>query len=230
MKLPCEVPVMTLPNAILFPQALIPLYIFEPRYRKMLADSLSSHRMFSIAMRRPDTTRETHCAIGGLGLIRASVLNKDGTSHLIIQGLTRVHFDATVQRRPYRIERIRALAPETNDSVTLDALLEKVRELVAERLDQGLEMNLPVLKNLSKKGDTKGEHPIGVFSLKNFADYLDKLDDPDQVADLVACTFLPGPTQRQLILETVEVELRLKHLVHFLMAEVDAHRKNRRDE
>ncbi len=230
MKLPCEVPVMTLPNAILFPQALLPLYIFEPRYRKMLADSLSTHRMFSVAMRRPDTTREMPCSIGGLGLIRASVLNKDGTSHLIIQGLTRVHFDGPVQRRPYRIERIRALAPEAGDAVAIDALLDKVRELVAARLDQGLEMNLPVLKNLSSKSEVKGEHPLGVFSLKNLAKYLDKLDEPEQVADLVACTFLHGPTQRQLILETVEIELRLKHLIHFLTAEIESHRKNRRDE
>ena len=43
MKLPSEVPVMTLPNATLFPQALLPLYIFEPRYRRMLADTLASH-------------------------------------------------------------------------------------------------------------------------------------------------------------------------------------------
>ncbi|MEP6664219.1 MAG: LON peptidase substrate-binding domain-containing protein, partial [Verrucomicrobiota bacterium] len=35
---------MTLPNATLFPQALLPLHIFEPRYRKMLADALGSHR------------------------------------------------------------------------------------------------------------------------------------------------------------------------------------------
>ena len=39
MKLPHEVPVMTLPNATLFPQALLPLYIFEPRYRQMLEAS-----------------------------------------------------------------------------------------------------------------------------------------------------------------------------------------------
>src|SRR6266571_1584125 len=90
MKLPREVPVMTLPNAVLFPQALVPLYIFEPRYRQMLADALDSHRMFSVAMQKPDTTREAPCSVAGLGLIRASVLNKDGTSNLIIQGLARV--------------------------------------------------------------------------------------------------------------------------------------------
>ena len=49
MMIPSEVPVMTLPNATLFPQALLPLYIFEPRYRQMLVDMLHSHRMFSVA-------------------------------------------------------------------------------------------------------------------------------------------------------------------------------------
>ena len=56
MKLPCEVPVMTLPNATLFPQALLPLYIFEPRYRQMLAGfALTPSRMFSVAMQTPGT-------------------------------------------------------------------------------------------------------------------------------------------------------------------------------
>jgi len=59
MKIPCEVPVMTLPKATLFPQALLPLYIFEPRYRQMLADALDSTRMFSVAMQRPGRSRET---------------------------------------------------------------------------------------------------------------------------------------------------------------------------
>ncbi len=54
MKLPLEVPVMTLlPNATLFPcRPLLPLYIFEPRYRQMLLDSLNTNRMFSVAMQK----------------------------------------------------------------------------------------------------------------------------------------------------------------------------------
>jgi ATP-dependent Lon protease len=55
MVLPQEVPVMTVANATLFPQALLPLHIFEPRFRRMLADSLRSHRMFALAMQRPES-------------------------------------------------------------------------------------------------------------------------------------------------------------------------------
>ena len=57
ITLPSEVPVMTLPSATLFPQALLPLYIFEPRYRHMLADMLRTNRMFTVAMQKPGTSR-----------------------------------------------------------------------------------------------------------------------------------------------------------------------------
>jgi len=59
MKIPREVAIMTLPNATLFPQALLPLYIFEPRYRQMLADALHSNRLFAVAMQKPGSTRES---------------------------------------------------------------------------------------------------------------------------------------------------------------------------
>ena len=56
MDLPQEIPVMILPNIILFPQAMLPLHIFEPRYRQMLRDALDSHRMFSVALIKRERT------------------------------------------------------------------------------------------------------------------------------------------------------------------------------
>ena len=53
--------------------------------------------------------------------------------------------------------------------------------------------------------------------------YLDKLTDPEQAADLISCAVLAGPVERQTILETIDLQQRLKHLVHFLMAEIRQH-------
>src|SRR6185295_4337734 len=138
MKIPPEVPVMTLPNATLFPQALLPLYIFEPRYRQMLAEALKSNRMFAVAMQKPGSKREVPAPIAGLGLIRVSVRHSDETSHLILQGLARVELEETVRYKPYRIQRIRPLRTPPCDSVAADALLAKVRELLQERIELGL--------------------------------------------------------------------------------------------
>src|SRR5258708_29334801 len=137
MVLPAEVPVMTLSNAILFPQAMLPLYIYEPRYRQMLADCLNSQRMFAVAMQKPARSRETPFGIAGLGMVRASVDNKDGTSHLALQGLTLVQLKKVVQYKPYRIQEIRPLPTTGSDSIVVDALTAKVLDLVAERFHQG---------------------------------------------------------------------------------------------
>jgi len=223
MKLPREVPVMTLPNATLFPQALLPLYIFEPRYRQMLADALHSTRMFSVAMQKPGNTRETPSSVAGLGLIRVSVGHRDGTSHLILQGLARVELEEAVRYRPYRIQRVRPLQTPPCDNVTVDALVEKMRELLEERIDLGLPFPFPVMS--PDKSENSASPPA--VPPKKILHYLDSIADPEQAADLVSCAVLPGAEDRQAILETVNVEARLRRLIHFLLAEIRAKRKDK---
>jgi Lon protease-like protein len=221
MKLPCEVPVMTLPHATLFPQALLPLFIFEPRYRRMLVDSLNSSRMFSVAMQQPGRKRETPSPVAGLGLIRVSVGHNDGTSHLILQGIARVELAETVRTRPYRVQRIRPLdSPRCND-VVVDALLAKVRELLEDWVKLDLPLPFPFSPG-AKAAANQAE-----FSPQEVLKYLDRLTDPEQVADLVSCAVLAGPAERQTILATVNLETRLKHLIHFLMAEIRRRSKDK---
>jgi ATP-dependent Lon protease len=222
MKLPREVPVMTLPNATLFPQALLPLFIFEPRYRQMLADALHSDRMFSVAMRKPGSARETPSPVAGLGLIRVSVEHRDGTSHLILQGLARVELEDAVRYKPYRIQRIRPLQTPPCDNVAVDALLGKMRELLAERIELGLPFPFPVMA----PGKPASSAGMPSFSAKEILHYLDSVTDPDQAADLVSCAVLPGAAERQTILETVNVEARLRRLIYFLLAEIRTRRKD----
>jgi len=215
---------MTLPNATLFPQALLPLYIFEPRYRQMLADALHSHRMLSVAMQRPDRTRETPLPVAGLGLIRVSVGHRDGTSHLILQGLTRVELEEPVRTKPYRVQRIRPLTTPACDTVAADALLAKVRELLRERLEFGLPLPPPFVTP-SKK--SKPSPPP--FSSKEFMKYLDAIADPEQAADQVTVAVLQDAAERQAILEALDVETRLRRLIQFLMRDISSQRKGRHE-
>jgi ATP-dependent Lon protease len=221
MKIPREIPVMTLPNATLFPQALLPLYIFEPRYRQMLADALNSNRMFSVAMQKQGSSRETPSSVAGLGLIRVSVDHRDGTSHLILQGLARVALEEAVRYKPYRIQRIKPLQAPPCDNVKVDALVAKLRELLQERIQLGLPFPFPVM---SPGQPDAGSVPPS-FSPKEILNYLDSITDPEQAADLVSCAVLPGAVERQTILETVDVEVRLRRLIHFLLAEIRNKRK-----
>ena len=77
--------VMLLPDCTLFPHGGLPLHIFEPRYRQMLAESLASSCFFAVARCLGEETSDpSFCAspMGTVGLVRASRELDDGTSNL----------------------------------------------------------------------------------------------------------------------------------------------------
>src|SRR5881398_2373563 len=200
VTLPKKVPVMPLPGALLFPHALLPLHIFEPRYREMLKHALAHHRMFCVGQLKP------HCAewnstgdffhIASVGLIRACVERSDGTSNLILQGLERVRFSAFQQEAPFPIAMIEFLECESTTSVETEALAAKVLELYS---------------NL--KGDGRRQLPPKVDR------YLSDLSDPEMLADLVASTFVSDALRRQRVLEELSLNLRLRLVIQYLREE-----------
>jgi len=211
MELPKTVGVMVLPSVNLFPNAVLPLFIFEPRYRRMLKDALETHRMFCVAMQRPDKEEESPAPVAGLGLIRASVEHPDGTSNMILQGLTRISLGRTVRRRPYRVHSFKPMVPEATESNRIDALAGRVRELVHAHFRRGMPESLKFLGGGGSGADRKSIENV----LRSVAD----VSDPSILADLVSCTLLSDPRQRQIMLETVDVETRLRYLICFLMKE-----------
>src|SRR5437660_10455126 len=101
VALPKKLPVMPLPGAVLFPHALLPLYIFESRYRQMLQHTLQHHRMFCVTLIKPSCPEwhapEDFFHFATVGLLRACVGRGAGTSNVLLEGLARVTF-AVVER------------------------------------------------------------------------------------------------------------------------------------
>jgi Lon protease-like protein len=190
MELPDEVGIMTLPNAILFPQALLPLYIFEPRYRKMLKECLESQRMFAVAL--PHTSTSTKLVpnrIAGVGLIRACVDKPDGSSNLILQGVSRVRFTDFVQEKPFYIGKIEVLDTEESDGLEVEALSVKVLEMIGTM------------------------HDTGQIQAEGILKFLREIQDYDALADIVTYSFIEDLPSKQLILETLNLRDRLKKVI-----------------
>jgi Lon protease-like protein len=221
--LPTEIPVMTLPNATLFPQALLPLYIFEPRYRQMLADVLQTNRMFSVAMQKPGCLREVPAPVAGLGVVRVSVGHRDGTSHLILQGIIRVELQETLRYKPYRVQRIRVLETPPVDNVNTDALVERVRELLTQRLTSSLPF-LPFPTMAAKENDLESPCQCSEEVARTMLEHIRALRNPEHIADLVSCAVVRCPVRRQAILETTDIPARLRRLILFLTEEMEEHR------
>src|SRR6266446_10911555 len=131
--LPEQAAVMPLPGGLLFPHALLPLYIFEPRYREMLDHALARERMFCVTLIKPDRLQwksaEDFFHVATIGLIRACVGRGDGTSNLILQGLQRVRFASFEQEAPFPIARIDIVESRDATTVETEALGAKVLEL-----------------------------------------------------------------------------------------------------
>lgn len=196
-NLPAEVPVMVLPGATLFTRALMPLYIFEPRYRAMLRDSLAGSRMFCVAMMKPGLSEaeneDDFFHVAGLGLVRACVQNTDGTSHLILEGIARVELRNFVQASPFRVARIRELEPLVPKS-------EAIAEIAAAVVQRAKAIQHP--------------HPESRASLDACLDSLD--DDPGALADLLSHSFVGDPMRRQSLLEELNVCKRMSMLLDAL--------------
>ena len=191
---------MALPNAILFPQSLLPLYIFEERYRRMLADCLAGDRMFSVALLQKDAAKLSDefkpYDVAGLGIIRAAVGNDDGTSNIILQGVTRVRICGYEYDKPYPMAQIEPLETAAADGVEADSLAAKVAQLLEIRAK--LNMALP----------------------DHVAKYLTGLKDADNLADLVSFTLLSDFYAKQEILETIDLRQRLQRLIELLDKEM----------
>jgi ATP-dependent Lon protease len=116
-----------------------------------------------------------------------------------------------------------------NDSVAVDALTVKLLDLVAERFAQGTDYPPQIVEALKKVEamENPGDEPTNTPA-ENIVKYLSKVQNPDHLADLVSCTLLPTATQRQQILETPNLETRLKFLIHFLIAEIQSGNDNRK--
>jgi Lon protease-like protein len=224
MLLPPEVPVMTLPNAILFPGALLPLFIFEPRYQRMLSECLHTHRIFAVAMQKPGYTREVPCTVAGMGLVRVAVTRKDGTSYLVLQGLLRVELTRVRRYRPFRVQCYRALSDGGAQNGELPGLTNKLRELVLARVQTGAAPAPEPSTVAVAVEDAKHLNSLALFSLQHFLHHLAQLQDPGQMADLVSCTMLSGAMERQIILETVNLQERLKRVIDFLSTDTQNNR------
>jgi Lon protease-like protein len=200
VTLPKELPVMPLPSAVLFPHALLPLYIFEPRYRKMLDHALQKQRMFCVTLIKPSCpdwhVPEDFFHLATAGLIRACVGRGDGTSNLILQGLQRVRFSGFEQEKPFPIARIDAVESRDPTTVETEALGAKVLELYGS------------LKHDRRQLPAKLDR------------YLSELRDLEMLADLMASTFVNDPLRRQRLLEECSVNQRLRFLIGYLRDEI----------
>src|SRR5712691_8230083 len=111
-------PIFPLPNVVLFPNVFLPLHIFEPRYREMVADALTSDRVIGMVLLKPGWEHDYEgrpmvYPIGCIGVMTHAERLADGRSNIVLRGVERFRIIEEDHSRSYR----RALVEPIPDQV-----------------------------------------------------------------------------------------------------------------
>ena len=163
MVIPEKLPIMALTGTCLFPGGRIPLHIFESKYRDMLKDVLSGDRMFCIGnLEQSGTELDDNNNISPFttaGLLRACVLNHDGTANLILEGVKRVKILSIENNKPYKVGKVQIVETTVNNYERVQSDSDKLKSILKRNYfeysnsDQEMQLN-QILQNLKSPEDT----------------------------------------------------------------------------
>jgi Lon protease-like protein len=198
MNIPSRIPAMTLRDVVLFPQAMLPLRIFEDRYKKMLSDVLNQDRIFAVVAERDQALTDGHLyeppfEVATAGLVRVSKENEDGTSFVMLQGLSRVRIRSIDDEGPYRILKVEPL----------ETIIEKDTKEYRNKIYDAL------VQNKLLGGETS----------KDMLDYLETIEDDVAFVDLAAFTLCKNTIRKQAMLEVQRLHKRAEMFFDDLMQE-----------
>jgi len=126
-----ELPLFPLPEVVLFPKEVLPLHIFESRYRIMLKSVLETDSMFGVIKWDPNT--KTMANVGCCAHIIKHQTSEDGRSNIITLGQQRFQILEIIRSTPYCSAMVSWINDENVDNFQeLDALKESVTEALSD--------------------------------------------------------------------------------------------------
>jgi uncharacterized protein len=191
------VPLFPLPNVVLFPRAVLPLHIFEDRYKAMTADVLAGNRLIAMALLRPGWEKDYYQApaieqVVCVGEILSWEQLPDGKYNFLLQGRTRARVISESKWKGYRVGELTALA----ESPTLEIDLEQQR---------------------SRLIDLFSAAPFGALPIaRQFRELLNGPIPTEAIADLAAFNLLEDIPMKQKLLEDMDIPHRIGRIVEEL--------------
>ncbi len=202
-----DLPIFPLPQTVLFPGALMPLHIFEPRYRAMARDALDTHRTIAIAHIVEGGAVDEHghpaiSPVAGLAVLLESQELPDGRFNILVEGRGRVHLTELPFVPPYRRARAELLEDQSveipsADQTSLVAVAHAFTAFVQGR-DPNFQFSLPP------------SLPAG------------------RIADLCAHHLLLDSKERQMLLETLDPGARVRMVAEALAVQLAVFKRESR--
>ena len=190
-----RVPMFPLPGVVLLPHALLPLHIFEERYRAMTRDVLKGSRFIIVSLIAPGESEAAEKPavqrIAGVGEIMMAHELPDGRFNLVLRGRARIRIDEELATpRPYREVSATVLPdlPVLDGDDELRDAEQSLRALVGQLAD-AIPEGGEILRQVVAEQDTAAE-----------------------LVDVLTAQLVYEPATRQRLLETREVMRRIERV------------------
>ncbi|HLM31343.1 MAG TPA: endopeptidase La [Solirubrobacterales bacterium] len=199
--LPPALPVLPLKEIVAYPDTLTPLSVGQPRSMKLVDDVLSGERTLVLVASRDSELDEPGpddlYDVGVVAVIARMLKIPDGTMRVLVQATERVRLGDYVTERPYLVARIEPLPDRFEPTPELEALTRNVQRTFTEIIEQ-----IPYLPE---------ELQLAVTNI----------DDASALSHLIAGALRISTSEKQELLEEVDVAKRLRRLSEILARELE---------
>jgi Lon protease-like protein len=189
-----SLPIFPLPDLTFFPHTMLPLHIFEARYRAMVTDCLSRDKRLAVVGLKPGYEASYEgkppvYPVSGVGRVVQWERLASGRYNLLLRGEGRVRIDRELPTDTlYRMVAATPLGETGADGAAVPELADRVKTRCGQ-----------ILSALGRSGEDLQAMMAG-------------LDRPAELCDQIASALVPTPTTRQALLEELDVERRLERL------------------
>lgn len=186
-----EIPLFPLPKVVFFPRTLLPLHIFERRYRQMVRDSMDGERQIGMVLMKDDGQIgiESWYSVGGVGKITEFRRVDGGKFDILLTGFSRFQIIEVVRQQPYRVAKVQLLAEDPPPA-----------ELQTDLSNQLIRSFLALTRNFPQGFDPE---------------VLEQLDFPTLLNSICAAVQI-DELSKQTLLETDSLEARAHEILRIL--------------
>ena len=195
-----EYPVMPLRNTVLFPQQVIPIYVGREKSLKLINDLAPQGKHIVVVAQEDgsieDPRPEDLYSYGTLAVVLKVFDMPDNSKSAIVQGVERVKMLDYVDDDPYFIAKVSRLQDKEESDIKLDALVKNLRNTFSELIQ--------VAPNLTE------EH----------SGMLSNIQKPARLADRAISLLTVSNSEKQDILEELDVKARVEKSIAVLAREI----------
>jgi ATP-dependent Lon protease len=194
-------PILPTSDIVLFPRIIMPLAVWEDSAQKLVDEVLLQDKVFGVLASREETPTgfgpDNLHRVGTAAIILKMRKPEDGSVRLLIQGLYRFRLEEWTGFQPYFSARVSAIPEEYEPDLGIDALVANLKGLFLKMLE--LSPYLPA--------------ELGAM--------VRELGDPRILADVAAGSLNISKSDKQALLETIDVKERLTRVLNFINRELE---------